>query len=154
MMLAKFSSILLAQVPSVEDVIARWGQGVRGERTQTGSNHLTVALFCVVAILLVWFILTRMESRRKHSRSINSPFRLFLALGRVHRLGWLDLWLLWRLARQHHLPTASVVFVDPDQFAPSASRFAALHQGRLQVLRERLFDDVQVDSSNDEDSRG
>ncbi len=93
----------------------------------------------IVAIALVWLVASRYLSERQ-PRPVGKPWRLFFQLAWAHRLRWRDAWLLYRLACRLRLIQPAVLFVQPENFAPSRlDGWRAEHIARLEQLRERLF---------------
>jgi hypothetical protein len=133
-------ALLFAYRSGPDGFANRAADGIRGDRTSTDSTRLIMILIGLAAVVLVVWLLLRFSEQRRRPTAFHSPWRLFLALAKAHRLGWMDVWLLWRLSRFHRLEDPARLFLEPERFnREGLSRPLARHAARLQSLRSRLF---------------
>lgn len=130
----------LALASGAEEAAGRVAEGLRGGRAEFDSGTLlTLALSLAAIVLVLWFT-SYCSGGRRRTTAYHSPGRLFLTLCRAHRLGWRDVWLLWRLARWYELEDPARLFLEPERFDPSTlSRRLTRQAARLRLLRSRLF---------------
>ncbi len=100
---------------------------------------LVVGVCGVVAVVATWLV-TAWYLALRRPRPVGRPWRLFFQLARAHRLAWRDTWLLHRLACRLELQQPALLFVQPENFAPSRLEdWPSNRIARLAQLRERLF---------------
>ena len=87
----------------------------------------------------MWAV-SRLVSLRRQRRGYNSPWRLFWALCKAHRLNWSDSWLLRRVARDQDLRDPGRLFLEAERWEEKnlGPRFA-LEYPRLKALRNQIF---------------
>jgi len=110
-------------------------------RAQSESGQLiAIMVGMAVVVLIVWLLSSLSDRRRRHVVVYRSPWRLFLAVAKSHRLSWRDTWLLWRLAHWHDLKDPARLFLEPERFEREGlSRRLVRRASRLESLRARLF---------------
>lgn len=132
---------LLAQTARREAAATLASQAAQAAADPPVQNAwpLLVGVCAVVAVVAVWLFAAWYLSPPK-ARRIGHPWRLFFQLARAHRLAWREVWLLYRLASRLKLQQPALVFVQPENFAPSrVEGWSADTVARLVRLRERLF---------------
>jgi hypothetical protein len=133
-------ALLAAERTGMDELADRAADGIRGSRVPMDSTRLITILAGLAGVVFVVWLLTKFSEQRRRPATYHSPRRLFLALAKAHRLSWMDVWLLWRLARFHQLEDPARLFLDPERFdREGLSRPLARHAARLQSLRSRLF---------------
>ena len=105
-----------------------------------GGEGLTWQALVVGLVLLVLVLIIARGFRAiRRSDEQSRPTGLFLQLAEALGLGWRERWLLWRIARQQHLPSAITLLL---------SRQTLLHQGEAYSQsvkpqrRERVLEKV------------
>ncbi len=133
-------ALLFAERGGVDELAGRAADGIRGDRVPMDSTRLIAILVALAGIVLAVWLLSYFSEKRRRPVAYHSPWRLFLALAKAHRLTWRDVWLLWRLSRFHQLADPARLFLEPERLdREGLSRPLARHAARLQSLRSRLF---------------
>ncbi len=134
---------VVAEPTGLGDMAAQALDGLQRDRAAVDSTRLILIAAGFVAVVVLVGLLCRCSESRRRAAVFHSPYRLFLALARAHRLGIRDSWLLWRTARAHQLDDPARVFLEPDRLDPQGlPRHLARHAGRLEGLKNRLFVDL------------
>jgi hypothetical protein len=133
-------AVVFAERNGVDALASRMADGFRSGHGRLDSGRLAAILLSGAAVVLVVWLLSYFSDGRRRPVAYHSPWKLFLSLGKAHRLTSRELWLLWRLARWHELEDPARLFLEPERFdcrglSPWLTRRAA----RLQSLRSRLF---------------
>ncbi len=126
------------------DMAAQAFQGLQRDRPAVDSTRLIlIALGFLAVLVLVGLLCCFTESRRKPA-AFHGPWRLFFTLAKAHRLGVLDVWILWRAACAHQLDDPARVFLEPERLDTQAlPRRLARQAARLDSLKRRLFADLE-----------
>lgn len=134
----------MGEQAGLRDLAAQAVDGPQRDPMAVDTNRLIlIAVGFVAVVLLTGLLCCFSESQRKHV-AFHSPSRLFFALARTHRLGFLDIWLLWRTACAHQLDDPARLFLEPERFDPQAlPRRLARRAGRLKWLKSRIFVDLE-----------
>jgi hypothetical protein len=129
------SSILFAQHNRSES----FREGFRSRGT-TGHDDVYLGLLIVAALVAGMWAISRLVGLRRKRRGYNSPWRLFWALCKAHRLSWSDSWLLRRVARNQGLRDPGRLFLEAQLWEEKhlGPRFALEHP-RLKALRNQIF---------------
>ena len=143
--------LLLAEKTRLDEIASRMGDGFRRDAVRPDSSNMLWSLAIIVVLLVLWGLLTRLTPSQFRRAPKARPWRLFASLCRAHRLGWREVWLLWRLARLGRLAEPARVFLEPERFEPGGLPAPLRgHHARLESLRERLFaglEDVEAKDS-------
>jgi hypothetical protein len=99
-----------------------------------------LGLLIVATLVAGMWAISRLVSLRRQRRGYNSPWRLFWALCKAHRLAWSDSWLLRRVARDQGLYDPGRLFLEAERWEEKnlGPRFA-LEYPRLNALRKHIF---------------
>lgn len=129
-------AVVLAQRSPMENL----SDYFRGPRVQLRASDAVYLLLGLGGLILLLWLLSLLVNWQERGCRRPSPFRLFLAVCRAHRLNWPDTWLLWRLARSQRLTEPARVFLEPERFdAVHLTGTLGHSRGRLAKLREQLF---------------
>ncbi len=136
------SYILLAEHARGES----FRDGFRGRGT-AGHDDVLLGLLIVAALVAGMWALSRLVGVRRQRRGYNSPWRLFWALCKAHRLNWSDSWLLRRVARDQGLRDPGRLFLEIQRWEKKdlGPRFA-LEYPRLKALRDQIFGEAARDT--------
>lgn len=113
-------------------------EGLRGNGLQLNPLALTVGLLGIAAVLLIWWIVARLSPLIRRRNRKPRPWKVFLGLCRVHRLGWRDRWLLYRIAKRQGLADPARLFLEPERFEASPD-FTPRQRKSLDRIAERIF---------------
>ncbi len=129
------SYILLAQTSRGES----FREGFRNRGAQ-GHDDMLLGLLIVATIVAGMWAISRLVGLRRQRRGYHSPWRLFWALCKAHRLNWSDSWLLRRVARNQGLHDPARLFLEAERWEENSlgPRFA-LEYSRLRALKDRIF---------------
>jgi hypothetical protein len=118
-----------------QDMYRVWGR-FDHQHPSDGTNQMLI-LFGLAALLAVaMFVWLRAVRGPQRHFTSNSPSRLFRELCRVHGLNFSTRRLLKRLAAARGLPSAALLFVEPEHYdtsnlpanlQPAASELQRLH---------------------------
>ena len=136
------SYILLAE-PSRSD---SFREGFRS-RGAAGHDDVLLGLLIVATLVAGMWAISRLVGLRRQRRGYNSPWRLFWALCKAHRLTWSESWLLRRVARDQGLRDPGRLFLEAQRWEEKnlGPRFA-LEYPRLKALRKRIFGEAARDA--------
>lgn len=110
----------------------------RNEPVDLGTLAWLAAL--AVGMVVVFWIAARLVERHERRTNCPHPWRLFWSLSRAHRLRWLEVLFLWRLARHQGLHDPARLFLEPERFTPQQTgRLLGARADLLESLRSRLF---------------
>ena len=114
----------------------------------TGREDVLLGLLIVATLVAGMWALSRLVGVRRQRRGYNSPWRLFWALAKAHRLKWSESWLLRRVAREQGLRDPGRLFLETQLWEEKSlgPRFA-LECPRLRVLRKQIFGAVEADAA-------
>ena len=90
-------------------------EGFRSRGT-TGHDDVLLGLLIVATLVAGMWAISRLVSLRRQRRGYNSPWRLFWALCKAHRLSWSDSWLLRRVARDQGLRDPGRLFLEAQRW--------------------------------------
>ncbi len=132
--------LLLAQKTRLDEIASRMGDGFRRDAVRPDTSNTLWSLAILVVLLVLWGLLTRLAPSHLRRDPRARPWGLFASLCWAHRLGWREVWLLWRLARRGRPGEPALVFLDPGRFEPGGLPPPLRgHRAKLESLRERLF---------------
>jgi hypothetical protein len=132
--------LLLAENTRLHETAARMGDGFRRDAARPDAGNTLWSLAIVVVLLVLWVLLTHLTPPHLRRVPKARPWRLFVSLCWAHRLGWREVWLLWRLARLGRLADPALVFLEPGRFEPGGLPAPLQdHRGTLESLHQRLF---------------
>jgi hypothetical protein len=131
-----YCGALLADRNRVDEVIGV----LREHPKQLDAEYLWSGLAVIVAIVLTFWLLSRLLARQENPPPCNSTSKLFFSLCRAHGLSWSQRWLLWRVARQQKLRDAARLFLEPERLAERHLGRRLKHRRQdLAALRRCLF---------------
>jgi hypothetical protein len=106
-----------------------------------GREDVLLGLLMAVALVAGLWAATRLLGMKRRRRGYYSPWQLFRALAKAHRLTWSDRMLLRRIARQQSRRDPARVFLEMQLWDEQALGHAfALEFVRLRTLRKQVFE--------------
>jgi len=138
-------SILAQNTLTARQMLDRMGSPFREPDPDLWWKIPLVLGLLAVALLLVW-VLAYLERRRAENDHSPQPMHLFLEALAVMRLGWVDRWVMWRLARGLRLPHPAALLIASSYFDQAVTQYCrdrtfhgdALRR-RFAAIRRRLF---------------
>ncbi|MGO9111680.1 MAG: hypothetical protein ACLP9L_20840 [Thermoguttaceae bacterium] len=114
-------------------------EGFRSRGT-TGYDDMLLGLLIVATLVAGMWAISRLVSLRRQRHGYNSPWRLFWALCKAHRLNWSESWLLRRVARDQCLRDPGRLFLEIHRWEEKnlGPRFVVEYP-RLKALRDQIF---------------
>jgi hypothetical protein len=134
----------LAHIPPLladrSEMLRDLGSAFRGERAKLNLYDVALVVFCIVGVIVVFWLLARFAAWREGRAGYHNPKQLFRRLAAAHRLSLRERQLLNRAARHAKIPLSTSLFLRPDLFdmAASHSQLAA-HSEQLSAIRRKLF---------------
>jgi hypothetical protein len=90
-----------------------------------------------VGLLLVW-VLAYMERRRAERSRHPQPMYLYMEALATLRVGWLDRWFMWRLARTMKLEHPTVLLITSASFDQAVKQYCRNRSIGRDTLRRRF----------------
>src|SRR5271157_4933301 len=121
-------------------------EGFRSRGT-SGHDDMLLGLLIVATLVAGMWAISRLVSLRRQRHGYTSPWRLFWALCKAHRLSWSESWLLRRVARDQGLRHPGRLFLEVHRWDEKSlgPRFALEHP-RLKDLRDQIFGEAARDA--------